>query len=193
MISPFWSINFFSIPETFRTTEWFVCKTFGFGPLRQKISTKPWCPSSHGWKISIKDFFWNTKVFSNEMFRYSRTKTSRPTLIPPLLSIKYFSLPAVFGSTESFSGEFFSVLWEKQNFDRTVKPPLSFAWNFSIPEFFRNTETYRHWDTKKIRQKILILPPSPLLPINFFVTRKFLEQRRVPQEVFRYCETTTFV
>ena len=32
------------------------------------------------------------------------------------------------------------VRWKK--FDKTVKLPPSFAWKFSIPEFFRNTEVF---------------------------------------------------
>ena len=44
-------------------------------------------PPSYGWKFSIKEFFWNTKVFSNETFRYSETKTFRRKIVihPPLL------------------------------------------------------------------------------------------------------------
>ena len=43
----------------------------------------------------------------------------------PLLSIKYFSLPDFFWNTEWFPSEVFSVLWDKKNFDKTVKfPPL---------------------------------------------------------------------
>ena len=36
--------NFFSIPENFRKTEGFLYKAFRFGPVRQKVPTKPWCP-----------------------------------------------------------------------------------------------------------------------------------------------------
>ena len=39
---------------------------------------------SYAWKISMKEFFWNnTKVFSNEMFRYSEIKTSTENLDTP--------------------------------------------------------------------------------------------------------------
>ena len=68
--------KFFSIPENFRKTEGFLYKAFRFGPVRQKVPTKPWCPPSYAWNFSIKEFFRNTKVFSNEIFRYSVTKTS---------------------------------------------------------------------------------------------------------------------
>ena len=51
---------------------------------------------SYAWKFSIKEFFWNnTKVFSNEMFRYSETKIStenRKSWHNPLKH-KYFRYP----------------------------------------------------------------------------------------------------
>ena len=169
--------------------------SFLFWSRETKNFDKTVMPPPLPWmKIFDKRIFLNHQSVLQWMFRYSMTKTSRPTLIPPpLLSIKYFSLPAVFWSTEGFSGEVFSVLWEKQNFDKTVKPPVSSAWNSSIPEFFRNTEVYRHWDTKKTRQKILILPPSPPLTHKFLRYGKSCETKKGSQEVFRYCETTTFV
>ena len=36
--------KFFSIPENFRKTEGFLYKVFRFGPVRQKVPKKPWCP-----------------------------------------------------------------------------------------------------------------------------------------------------
>ena len=36
--------KFFSIPENFRKTEGFLYKAFRFGPVRQKVPTKPRCP-----------------------------------------------------------------------------------------------------------------------------------------------------
>ena len=36
--------TFFSVPKIFWKTERFFYKAFCFGPVRQKISTKPWCP-----------------------------------------------------------------------------------------------------------------------------------------------------
>ena len=127
--------NFFSIPENFRKTEVFLYKAFRFGPVRQKNSTKPWCPpSSYAWKFSIKEFFWNTKVFSNEIFRYSETKTSTENRdsSPPLIH-KIF-LPT--RNTEWFPGEFFSVLWDEKNFDKTVKLPPSLLETFRYQNSF---------------------------------------------------------
>ena len=38
--------KFFSIRKNFRKTEGFLYKAFRFGPVRQKFSTKPWCPAT---------------------------------------------------------------------------------------------------------------------------------------------------
>ena len=51
---------------------------------------------SYAWKISMKEFFWNnTKVFSNEMFRYSEIKLRRKILILPFPPPPY---PNFFGT-----------------------------------------------------------------------------------------------
>ena len=82
--------KFFSIPENFRKTEGFLHKAFRSGTVRQK-KTKPRCPPpSYAWKLSIKEVFWNTKVFSNEIFRYSETKTSTKWYPPPLIHKLFF-------------------------------------------------------------------------------------------------------
>ena len=75
--------KFFSIPEIFWKTDGLLYKAFRFGPVRQKISTKSWCPPFYAWKFSIKEFFWKTKVFSNEIFWYSETKTFRRKIVIP--------------------------------------------------------------------------------------------------------------
>ena len=36
--------KFFEIPENVRKTEGFLYKAFRFGPVRQKVPRKPWCP-----------------------------------------------------------------------------------------------------------------------------------------------------
>ena len=75
------------------------------------------CPRTYAWKFSIKEFFWNTEVFSNEIFWYSETKNfdGKSWYPPPLLFIKFFSLPEIFWNTEWFPGEAFPVLWDKKN------------------------------------------------------------------------------
>ena len=151
--------NFFSMPEIFWKTEGFLYKAFRFGPVRQKNSMKPWCPSSYAWKFSIKEFFWNTKVFSNGIFWYSETKTFRwKIVIPPsLLSIKFFPYQKFLETQNGSLAKFFRSC-QKKNFDKTVKFPPSFARKFSIPEFFRHTEVfsyefYRHCETKILNEK----------------------------------------
>ena len=100
----------------------------------------------------------------NILLQWDKKLRRKIVIIPPPLSIKYFSLPEIFWNTEWFPGEVFSVLWDKKIFDRTVNLPPSFAWKFSIPEFFRNTEGfsyefYRHCETK-IFQRSLVISPS---------------------------------
>ena len=121
---------------------------------------------SYAWKFSIKEFFWHIKVFSNEIFRYSETKTStenRDTPPPPLIH-KIFFLTRNFLKYRMVPWRSFSVLWDKKNFDKTVKLPPSFAWNFSIPEFFRKTEGFSYefyWHCeRKIFQRSLVISPS---------------------------------
>ena len=69
---------------------------------------------------------------------------------------------------------------------------------FSIPEFFSNTrvlyEIFRYFETENFRRKIVILPPLPLLSINFFATGSFLKHSTEGflYEMFRYYETKQF-
>ena len=111
--------------------------------VRQKISTKPWCPPpSYSWKFSTKKIFWNTKVLSNEIFWYCETKTFRRKIVipPPLLSIKIFSLPEIFWNTEWFPDEVFSVLWDKKI---STKP-----WSFP-PPLLENFRYENSFETQK--------------------------------------------
>ena len=125
--------NSFSIPENFRKTERFLYKAFRSGAVRQKVPTKPWCPRpSCAWKSSIKEFFWNnTKVFSNEMFRYSETKTSTENLDtppPPPLS-KLFRYPKS-EISETLKGsplrKIFGIVRQKISDRKSWKPPISY-------------------------------------------------------------------
>ena len=150
---------------------------------------------SCAWKFSIKVIFWNTKVFSYEIFCYSETKTfRRKNLIPPLLSIKCFSFPDFLWNTEWFHGENFAVLWVKKIFNKTMKLPPSFAWKISIPEFFRNTEKfshelYRHCELR-IFQRSLVKFPS--YAYNFAVHGIFWNTEVFLNEIFWYCVTKRF-
>ena len=167
MICPLLSINFFRYQKTSGKQKGSFTKLSVSVLWDKKFRQNQDAPPlSYAWKFSIKEVFCNTKVFSNEIFRYSETKTSTENRDnpPPLLSIKYFFLPEIFWNTEWFPGEVFSVLWDRKIFDKTVKLPPSFAWKFSIPELFRNTEGfsyefYRHCETK-IFQRSLVRSPS---------------------------------
>ena len=159
--------KFFSIPENFSKTEEFFYKAIRFGPVRQKNSTKPWCPSpSYAWKLSIKEFFWNTKVFSNEIFWYSLTKKlfDGKLWYPPPLIHKIFFPTRNFLKHRIVPWRSFFGPVRLKKVDKTVKLPPSFAWKFSLPEFFRNTagfsyEFYGHWEIK-IFQRSLVISPS---------------------------------
>ena len=177
--------KFFSIPENFRKTEGFFYKAFRSGLVRQKFSTKPWCPSpSYAWKFSIKEFFWTTKVFSNELFGYTETENRDTT---PLIHKIFFFLPEIFwNSTEGFPYEIFRHC-ETKNFRRKIliPPPLLSIIFFSLPDFFWNTDqkgsTTKFFGTvrKKFWLKTVITPPPPVLSITFFDTTNFVKQRRV--------------
>ena len=82
--------KFFSIPENFRKTEGFLYKAFRFGPVRRKISTKPWCPAPLlCMKIFDKRIFrkhqsvfqWNILVQWDKNFSTENRDTTHPPLI----------------------------------------------------------------------------------------------------------------
>ena len=167
MICPLLSINFFRYPKFSGKQKGSFTKLFVSVLWDNKFRQNPDAPS-YAWKVSIKFFFlkhqsvlqWNILVQWDKNFSTENRDTS-----PPLLSIKIFSLPEIFWNTEWFPGEVFSVLWDKKIFDKTMKGwSPSFAWKFSIPKFFRNTEVfsyefYRHCETK-IFQRSLVISPS---------------------------------
>ena len=100
-------------------------------------------PSSYARKFSRKEFFWNTKVFSNKTFWYSQTKI----FSPENLDITPFFVKKIFHSRSflkqrMFPRRSFFRSCEKKSFDKIVKLPPSFAWKISVPESFRNTEGF---------------------------------------------------
>ena len=84
---------------------------------------------SYAWKFSIKEFFWNTKVFlfSNEIFRYSETKTSTENRDTPPPLIQTFSIPEISEILKGPPTKFFGTVRQKI-FDRkswnSPPPPL---------------------------------------------------------------------
>ena len=73
----------------------------------------------------------------------------------------------------------------RENFDKTVKLPPSFAGKFSIPQFFRNTEVFSYelsalWDKNFSTE----FSDITFLCIKFCGTWNFLKHRSVPQRNF---------
>ena len=158
--------KFFSIPENFRKTEGFLYKAFRFGPVRQKVPTKPWRPPSYAWKFSIKEFFWNTKVFSNEIFWYSETKTSTENRDTPPL-IQTFSIPEIIATVKDSSTEYFGTVRQKI-FDGkswySPPPRRLLSINFLATGNFLKHSTegftyqiFRHCETKNFDRKSKIV------------------------------------
>ena len=85
--------NFFSIPENFGKTEGFLYKAFRFGPVRQKISTKPWC---HALLLCMKTFdkriFLKHQSFPqwNILVQWDKNFDENRELPPPLLILWIF-------------------------------------------------------------------------------------------------------
>ena len=130
-------------------------------------------------------------MFSNEIFRYSETKTSmenrdNPHPPPPLLSINFFSLPEIFWNTEWFPGEVFSVLWDKKKFrqNREASPLLCLK-IFETRILSKDRSVLLRilsalWDKNFSTE----FSDIPFLCIKFCDTRNFLKHRSVPQRNF---------
>ena len=79
-------------------------------------------PPSYAWKFSMKEFFRSTKVFSNEIFQYSETKTPTENRDSPPLS-KLFRYPNLL-QQERIPLQNFSALWDKKiSIENLETPP----------------------------------------------------------------------
>ena len=103
--------NFFSIPEIFRKTEGFLYKDYRFGPVRQKKFGRIVMPPSYAWEFSIKEFFWNSTVFPNEIIWFSQTKNFRRKNVITPIRKKVFRNPK-FSETLRGCSRNFSALWD---------------------------------------------------------------------------------
>ena len=95
-------------------------------------------PPSYALKFSIKEFFWSTKVFSNEIFQYSETKTpteNRDTA-PPL--IQTFSIPEIIGTIKDSPTKIFGTETKKFSTENLDTPPLL------LSKFFRDQKLVKH-------------------------------------------------
>ena len=115
-------------------------------------------------------------------------------MISPLFSIIFFRHQKISGKQKgSFTKLFVSVLWDKKFRQNRDAPSPSYAWKFSMKEFFWNTKVFsnkifRYSETKQFRRKIVI----PVLCIKCFNTPIFLTHWREVHEYFRHCETKNF-
>ena len=121
--------KFFSIPENFRKTEGFLYKAFRFGPVRQKVPTRPWCPPLLCMKIFDKRIFlkqhqsvlqWNISVQWDKNFDGKSWYSPAPL-------IQTFSIPGIIATAKDSSTEIFGT--ETKNFRRKIlippPPPVS--------------------------------------------------------------------
>ena len=127
--------KFFSIPENFRKTEGFLNKAFRFGPVRQKVPTKPWCPPPMHENFRWKNFSEAPKCSPMKYFNTVRQKLRRKIVIPPPL-IQTFSIPEDFGNTaQKGSPTKFIGTVRQKNFRRKNVIPPSMHKIFWYPKF----------------------------------------------------------
>ena len=128
--------NFFFDTRNFPENRRVHLQSFSFRSCETKSSDKAVMPPPLlCMKIFDKNFFWNTKVFSNEMFRYSETKTStenRDTPPPPCPN--FFDTRNYCNSKGFPYGNF--RYCETKNFQRKILilPHLPLIQTFSVPE-----------------------------------------------------------
>ena len=112
----------------------------------------------------------------------------------PLPSINCSSLPKTLWNTGWFPGESFPSFEVKEIFDKTLRLPPPFAWNFAIPEFFPNTEVfsyefYRLCGTTNFQRSLVV---SPSYAYTFAIHELFWNTELFPSENIRYCVTKNF-
>ena len=141
-----------------------------------------------------KFFFWNTKVFSNEVFRYSETKALTENCYTPLLSIKCFFPTRKFLKHRMVPWRsFFGAVREKSFRKNREASPL-FCLKLSDTRILSKPRRVLLWSLSALWEKDFSMKFSdiPFLCIEFFATRNFLRHRIVPQRFFWYCEPKIF-
>ena len=109
MICPLLSINFFRYQKISGKQKGSFTKLFVSVLWDKKFRQNRDAPS-YAWKFSIKEFFWDTKVFFNEIFRYSETKTSTENRDTPLPLIQTFSIPEIIATVKDSPTEIFGTV-----------------------------------------------------------------------------------
>ena len=153
-------------------------------------------PPSYAWNFSIKEFFWNTKVFSNEIFWYSEKNFDGKSGYPP-------SYPNSFDTRNYCNRKVrkISALWD-ENFStenlETPPPPLLSINFFATGNFLKHStegfsyQIFRQCETKKFSTENCDTS-SPLFDAQNFSLPEFFWCTEVfPNEIFRYCETKKF-
>ena len=186
-----------SYPNFFDTRNYCNSKGFHYGNFRhfetknfrRKILILPPPPSYPNF-FDTRNYC-NSKGFHYGSFRHFDGTFSTENLDTPLPLNQTFSIPEIIEILKDSPLRKFSALWDKKfsikNFE-TPPPPLSINFFATGNSLKHSTEgftyqIFRHWETKKIRQKIENCDIT-LWCINFFTTRNFLIHRSVPQRKF---------
>ena len=179
--------KFFWIPEIFRKTEGILYKVFRFGPVRQKISTKPWCPLLC-MKIFDKRIFlkhqnglqWNILVQWDKNFSTEKRDTPHPLIHRIFFPIRNF-LKYIMVPWRIFFG---LVSWNNFRQNREASPLFCL-------KIFVTRILSKH---RRVLLRILSalwdkdfsteFSDIPFFCIKFCDTRNFLKHRSVPQRNF---------
>ena len=186
--------KFFSIPENFRKTEGFLYKAFRFGPVRQKVPTKPWCPPPMHENFRWKNLSEAPKCSPMKYFNTVRQNRRKIVIPPPYPN---FSDTRNYCNSKGFPYKNFRHWDKKFSTENLDTPPPSFIQIFSGPEV---SETLKDSPTKffgTVRQKNFdrkSWKSPPLLSINFFATGRFLKHSTegFTYQIYRHCETKNF-
>ena len=147
----------------------------------KRKSMKSWRPPpSFAWQFSIKEFFWNATVFSNEIFRNCQTKFFRRKNLKPPIMNKIFRCPK-FSKTFKGCPRIFSALWDP-NFSTKSVIPFSSTKLFETRNFLKNRRIPLRnfstlWDMKILTENRDMRPPthkSLSIPEFFWKTEGFL-------------------
>ena len=148
-------------------------------------------PSSYARKFSRKEFFWNTKVFSNKTFWYSQTKTFSPENldITPFFVKKIFHSRSFLKQRMFPQRSFFGPV-RKKNWQNCEASPLLCLENFDTRILSKHRRVLlriisAQWDEKVSTE----FSDIPFLWIKFWIPEIFWYTEMFPNVTFWYCET----
>ena len=85
---------FFFDTRSFSENRRFPLRRLSFRSCETKSFDKTVMPPSYLWNFSIKEFFWNTKVFANEIIWFSQTKNFRRKIVITPNMNNFFDTPS---------------------------------------------------------------------------------------------------